>query len=171
MIEGISQRVFDDALRLNGRKPVLGLPDEFRFADEDGKHADAGNHHIVGGYAGRAFVLRHLGVVLQPLGQRDAKTRLVRAAFRGGNGIAIGMDLRVAAVPGDRPFQRAVAACLVRLAGKNLARDGKLIAHRRFEIIFQAAGEMEDGLFRNIGACRHQFEDRSAHRISTPPKR
>ncbi len=36
----------------------------------------------------------------------------MRAAFGCWDGVAIGMDLRVAAVPGHRPFQRAVAAGL-----------------------------------------------------------
>ncbi len=41
MVEGVAQRVFDDALRLDGRELVLGLADEFRLADEDESMAAA----------------------------------------------------------------------------------------------------------------------------------
>lgn len=61
------------------------------------------------------------------------------------------MHLRIAAIPGDRPFHRAVAAGLLGLAGKDLAGDGELLAHRRLEIVLQAAGEVEHGLVRDLG--------------------
>jgi hypothetical protein len=51
-----SRSVFDDALRLDRRQPILGLADEFRLADEHREHAAGRDHHVVAGDDRGAFV-------------------------------------------------------------------------------------------------------------------
>ena len=65
-----------------------------------------------------------LGMVLQAAQQRDAQALLMRAAFGRRDGVAVGVDEAVihAAQPGDRPFERAVAAGLLDLAGEDRSR-------------------------------------------------
>lgn len=75
MVEGIAQRVFNDALGLDGGELVLGLADEFRLADEDREHAGGRDHHVVGGDVLGALVLRQISVIFEALGERDAETR------------------------------------------------------------------------------------------------
>ncbi len=94
----------------------------------------------------------------------------MRTAFGRRDRVTIRMHLRVAAIPGDRPFQRAMAAGLFRFAGKDLARDGEFLAERGREIVLQTAGEMEDRLFRDVAAFR-TIPGSQDQRISTPPKR
>ncbi len=130
MVEGVAQRVFDEALGLGRGQPVLGLAQEFRLADEDRQHAAGRDHHVVGGDLRGALVLRQLGVGLQALGQRGAQAGLVRAAFGRRDGVAVGMELRIAAIPGDGPFERAVAAGLFGPAGEDLAGDREVLADR-----------------------------------------
>ena len=152
VVKRVAQGVLDDTLRFDSRQLVLGLADEFRFADEDRQHASRRNHHVFGGDDRGALVLCQLGIGFQALGERNAEARLMRAAFGRGNGVAIGMHDAVATVPGDRPFERTVAAGLFRLAGKDFAGDGEFLAHGRLKIILQSAGEVEHGLFRRFRA-------------------
>ena len=157
MVERIAQGILDDPLGLDGRQLVLGLADEFRFADEDRQHADRGDHHVVGGDRGGALVAGEFGIGLQPLGQRDAQARFMGAAVRRRDGVAVGADRRISAIPGDRPFQRAVAAGTLGLAGEDVAVDAMFLAERGLQIVLEAAGEVKHGLFRGIGA----FDQRS----------
>src|SRR5690606_25407500 len=114
------------------------------------------DHHVVGADLGGALVLGQLGVVLQSLGECDAQARLVRAAFWRRDRVAVGMNLRIAAVPGDRPFERAMATGFLGAAREDLAGDGEVLAKGCGEIILQAAGEMEDGLFRDFATSRDE---------------
>src|SRR5690606_18716379 len=50
----------------------------------------------------------------------------------------------VAAEPGHRPFERAVAPLLVAFACKDFAGNLKIVAKRGGQIILETAGEMED---------------------------
>ena len=66
VVERVLDRLLDDALRLGGGEPVLGLALEFRLADEHRQHAAGAGHHVVGGDGGGALALADaLGVILQ----------------------------------------------------------------------------------------------------------
>ena len=142
MVEGIADRVLDDARRLGGRQPVLGLADELRLADEDREERGGRGHDVVGGDGAGALVAGQLGVGLQALGQRGAEARLVGAALAGRDGVAVGADEAVAGEPGDRPFDGAVAAGLVGAAGED-RDDGLLRAELGGEIV--ATGRRGNG--------------------------
>ncbi len=60
-VEGIAQRRFHDALRLGRREAVLGLADEFGFANEDREHGGGRDHHVLGGDRCRTLVARQFG--------------------------------------------------------------------------------------------------------------
>ena len=90
MVEGVLDRLLDDALRLGGGEAVLGLALEFRFADEDREHGRGANHHVLAGDRGRALALADaFGVVLEATQQRRAHARFMRAAVRGRDGVAV----------------------------------------------------------------------------------
>ena len=114
MVEGVAHGVLDDLLCFGCRESVLGLTNEFRFADEDGDHRGSGCHHIVSGDHSALLVGNKFGIGLQPARQREAEARLMRAAFTGRHGVAIGIDEAIVAVPGDGPFDGTVAAFLGR---------------------------------------------------------
>ena len=103
--------------------------------------------------------------------QRDAQARLVRAAVGRRDGVAIGVDEAVVVgEPGHGPFDRAVAAGLVDLAGEGALDDRVLALDVGGEIV--AAGRRGSGtrLRRDLPSS---FSSAGAHfqRISTPPKR
>jgi hypothetical protein len=106
MVERIAHGVFDNPLGLDGGELVLGLADEFRFADEDRQHADRRDHHVIGGDRGGALVAGQFCIGLQALGQRNPQARFMGAALGRRNGVAVGVDRSIAAVPGDGPFDR-----------------------------------------------------------------
>src|SRR5687767_12189850 len=73
------------------------------------------------------------------------------AAVRRRDGVAIGRDEAViAAEPGDRPFDRAMAAGLRHLAGKDLVRHAWPALETLIEEILEAAREMQHRLFRRL---------------------
>ena len=105
-------------------------------------------HHVVGGERRGALRLADaLGVVLEAAQQRGAQARFVSAAVRRRDGVAVGMDEAVLdGGPGDRPFDRAVLAVLLDLAGEGLVDDQFLPLDVGGEIVLQAAGKMEGRL-------------------------
>ena len=57
-----------------------------------------------------ALVADTFGVILEAAEEGDAQALLMRAAFAGGNGVAIGGDIAlVVDEPADRPFHRSRA--------------------------------------------------------------
>ena len=74
MVERVFDRLLDQALRFGGRKPILGLPLEFRFADEHRKQSAGADHDIVAGDSGSAFALADaVGVIFEPARQCGAR--------------------------------------------------------------------------------------------------
>ena len=59
-----------------------------------------------------ALVAGELGIGAEAAEEGGAQARFVRAAFGGRDGVAVGVEEAVAEGPGDRPFDRAVAAGL-----------------------------------------------------------
>ena len=93
MIEGVAHDGFDDARRFRRHQPALVLALKLRFADEHRDDRGAGGHHVFAGDRRRALGLADpLGVILEAAQQRRAQARLMRAAVRGRDGVAIGMD-------------------------------------------------------------------------------
>ena len=140
---------------LDGRELVLGLALEFRLADEHRQHRRAGRHHVVGRDLRHALLLADpFGVVAQAAQERDAQAVLVRTAFRRRNRVAVGGGEAVLGRhPGDRPFERAVAAGLRDLAGEHLVGDEFLSLDVAGEIVLQPVREAEARLGRNgVGA-------------------
>ena len=152
MVERVADGVLDDALGLGRRQLVLRLADEFGLPDEDGQHAGGRDHHVFGGDLRRALVAGQFAIGLQAARQRDAQAGFVRAALGRRNGVAVGTDEGVPAVPGHRPFERSVAAGLLRAAGEDFARHLIVLGKRLLEIVLETAGEMEDGAFRRVRA-------------------
>ena len=80
------------------------------------------------------------------------------AAVRRRDRVAIGMNEAVVfGEPGDRPFERAVAALAADLAGKSFGGDAILLLDFAGEIIGEAAGEAECRLRRYVGSGLDQF--------------
>src|SRR5690606_32463625 len=98
---------------------------------------------------------RQVGVVFQPLGQGDSQACLVRSTFRSWDGVAVGVDLRIAAIPRNGPFEGAVPPGLLGPSGEDLAGNGEILAERGRQIVLEAAGEMEVRLLGNVTAWRH----------------
>ena len=73
--------------------------------------------------------------------------------------------------PGDRPFDRAVLAVLLDLAGEDLVDDQLLPLDVGGEIVLQAAGEMEDRLGGDLAFGGRRAQGAQRQRISTPPNR
>ena len=150
MIEGVADRLVDDARGFRRHQPALVLALELRLLDEDGDQRRAGHHHVVGGEHGRALGLANpFGMVAQAAQQRRAQPCLVGAAIGGGYGVAVGMDeATLVGEPGDRPFERAVAARLRDLAGEHRLGDERLAGGVLRERVLQTAGEVEHRLAR-----------------------
>ena len=70
------------------------------------------------------------------------------AAFAGRDGVAVGAEIAVAGKPGDRPFDRAMAALLLGPAGED-RHDGLLLAELGGEVIGEAARKVERRLLGN----------------------
>ena len=145
VIEGILDRLFDDALGFGGGKAILGLALEFRLAHEHGKHDGGARHHVFRGDAGGALALADaLGVILQAAQQRAAHARFMRAAVRRRHRVAIGREEAVGVRgPGHRPFAGAMRAVAPGFAGEDIGMHQRVGVNRGGEIILQAAGEME----------------------------
>ena len=154
MIERVLDGVLDDLLRRRGGEAIFGLALEFRLADEHRQHAAGADHDVFAGDGAGALALAGaLGVILQAAQQRGAQAGLVGAAVRRRNGVAIGVQEAVGVGgPGDRPFDRAVAAGLARAAGENIGMHQRRAFEIAGEIVLQAFGEMERGLFRHVVA-------------------
>jgi hypothetical protein len=152
VVERVFDRVLDDAGRFHGREPVLGLTLELGLADENREHGTGADHHVVAGDAGRAFALADaFGVILEALRQRAAQARLVGAAVRRRDGVAIGREKAVGIDrPGDRPFGGAVAAGLAGAAGEDVRMHQRRAVDHAAEIVLEAIGEMEGRLFRHV---------------------
>ena len=149
MVERVADGVLDDARGFQRGELVLGLALEFRLADEDREHGRAGGHHVIG------IDLRHapglvdaLGMVAQAPQQRHAHAALMRAALRRRDRVAIGGGKSVldSAQPGDGPFQRAVAAGLLHLAGEDLIGNELLARDLGGKIILEPVGILEHRL-------------------------
>ncbi len=158
MVERILDGVFDDLLRRRGGEPVLGLPLEFRLANEHRKHAAGAGHHVFAGHVLGAFFLAGArGVIFQAAQQRGAQAGLVRAAVRRRDGVAVGLQKSVGVGgPGHRPFDRAVAAGLAGRAGEDVGMHQRRVREIAGEIILQPVGEMERGLLRHVGDALEQ---------------
>ncbi len=86
MIERVLDRLLDDALRLGGGQPVLGLALELGLADEHRQHGGGAHHHVLAGDRRRALALADaLGVVLEAAQQRGCAGP-TRACRRRGSG-------------------------------------------------------------------------------------
>ena len=71
--------------------------------------------------------------------------------------VAVGGDEAVGVRdPGDRPFDRAVAAGLADLAGEDVGMDQRRAVQRRGEVVRQAALEVERLLLRHVVDAREQ---------------
>ncbi len=80
------------------------------------------------------------------------------AAVRGRNGVAVGLQEAVGVGgPGHRPFDRAVAAGLAGRAGENVGMHQRGAGEIAGEIVLQAFGETERGLFRHVLDALEQF--------------
>ena len=158
MVERVAHDAVDEARRLARHQAALVLALEFRLADEHGDQRRAAAHHVVGGDAGDALGLADaLGVVLERAQQRDAQARLVGAAVRRRDRVAIGMDEAVVVrEPRDGPFDRAVPARLLDLAGEGRLDDRVLALDVAGQIVAQAAGEAEHRLGRDGGILLQQ---------------
>ena len=159
MVERVLDRLFDDALRLGGGEPVLGLALEFRLADEHRQHGAGADHDVVAGDRGGALALADaLGVILEPARQRRAQAGFMGAAVRRRDGVAIGVEKAVGVGgPGHRPLRRAVRAGLAGAAGENVGMHQRRAGQRFRQIILQAVGEMKGRLLRHVVDAAQKF--------------
>ena len=152
MIERVLDRLLDDALRLGGGKPILGLALEFRLADEHREHGAGTDHDVVAGDGGSALALADaLGVILQAAQQRAAQAGFVGAAVGRRDGVAIGVEKRVGVGgPGHGPLRGAVGAGLAGGAGEDVGMDQRRVLERLAEIILQPFLEVEGRFLRHV---------------------
>ncbi len=170
MVEMVAHRGLDEARGLEAGEAVLGLALEMRVADEDAEHQLDAVHHVVGGDVLGLLVADQVAERANALGQRGAQARLVGAAVGSRDGVAIIAFAAVAVErPGDRPFGAALAVREVLLADERLVGDGRALADLLGEMVGEAAGELEDGGFGDLGARSSDGSQRQ--RISTPAKR
>src|SRR6185312_3290955 len=164
VVEGVLDRLLDDALSLGSGQAVLGLALEFRLAHEHREHHGGSRHCVFRGDAGGALALADaLGVILQPAQQRAADTGFMRATVLGRNGVAIGREEAVSVrCPGDRPFAGAMRAGARGFAGEDVRMHQRVGMDGGREVILQAAGEVE-GVFR-----RHIFDALEQLRCAAP---
>ena len=146
MVEGVAHGRFDDLGRLGGRELVLGLALELGLANENGKHRSRRAHHVFGRDLLRLLAAGQFAVGPEALIERLSQAVLVRAAFGRRDGVAVGERKTVlVGNPGNRPFDRSVAAFLFDAARKNILRDVRLAFDRARQVIAQSTGEMKNG--------------------------
>ena len=172
MVERVLDRVLDDARRLGGGQPVLGLALEFRLADEHREHAPAPTitSSLVIGAARLPWPMRSAWS-FRPRSSAVRRPGLVGAAVRRRDGVAVGVEEAVGVGgPSHRPLRAAVLADLAGAAGEDVGVDERRVLQRLGEIIAQALREVERGLLRHVG---RPSSSSLAHdqRISTPPNR
>src|SRR4029453_12479640 len=104
MVERAPDCVLADACALGGSQPILGLTLKFRLADEYRDHACGAVHHVVARDYCRALALAHaLGMVFDTFQESATQTRLVHAAVRRRNRVAIrGQEAVTISSPCDR---------------------------------------------------------------------
>ena len=151
MIEGVADRVLDDAGGFLRRETILGLALEFRLANEDRKHPRRGAENVLGGDLRGFLVAGEFTVGAQALHQGGAEALLVRAAFGRRHGIAVGVEEAVlVADPAHRPLDRAVPFFLLDAAGEEILRHPCAAVDRGRQVVLEAAGEMKHRLGRRI---------------------
>ncbi len=98
-----------------------------------------------------AAVADALAEVAQRLAERRAEAVLVRAALGRRDGVAVGVEEAVlVGDPAHRPLDRAVPALLVDAAGEDVLGDARLAVDGGFQVLLEAAGEMEARLRRRV---------------------
>ena len=146
MVEGILGRIFNDAGRFLRGELVLGLALELRLAQEHRQHSRRRSHHVVGGDLRGLLVADALAELAERLGERRAKAVLVRAAFAGGDRVAIrAAEAVFIGDPGDRPLDRAVLAFLFDVSGEHVLGHHRLPGDLGEQVVLEAAGEVEHG--------------------------
>src|SRR5262245_29595979 len=126
VVEWIADRVLDDARGLGGREPIFCLALEFRLANDHRDHTCGPLHYVVDCDHWPSLALADaLGMVFDSLQQRATQARLVSAAVRRRNRIAIRRQESVAICgPRDRPLRRSVHADFAGAAGENVVNQG-----------------------------------------------
>ena len=152
MVEWVLDRLLDDALRLGGGEPILGLALEFRLAHEHRKHHGGAHHDVFGDDVGGALALADaLGVILQAAQQRAAHARFMRAAVLRRHGVAIGGQKTIGiGGPCHRPFAGAVGADASGFAGEDIRMHQGVGMNRGGEVVLQSADEVKLVLGRHI---------------------
>ena len=151
MIEGISQRGFDQLLSLGGGQTLLGLALELGVGDEDADQAPGLGDHILSRQQARPLLADQLGVGLEPAGQGGPEAGLVGPALGGGHCVAVGLEKAVrlteaGACPGDGPFDLARIALALVATCEGLRRERLNAVHPLGEVVGEAVGEPQDGL-------------------------
>ena len=159
VVEPVAQRELDQAGGFRAGQLLLGLALELRVADEGRQLRGHLAEQVLGGDLRGALVAALLAPGAQAFEQRGTKAGLVRAALRGGDGVAVGMQQAVGGFePGDRPFDPAADPAIAVGREVGLARpdfrDGEgVVADVLGEAVAQAAGEVQDGVGGDVGAA------------------
>src|SRR5271166_4796268 len=96
-------------------------------------------------------------MILQPTQQSAAQARLVGAAVRRRDGVAVGMDEAVCGgEPRDRPLDRAVSSRSRDPAGEDLIGDEGLALDVRGKVVLEASGKMKHRLRRRLASLAEQ---------------
>ena len=108
IVKVIAHSVFDQSLRLYCGEAVFGLTDEFRLADKTADEGAAACDQIFAGDLCGFFVACQFPIGADAFENGGPKSRLMRAAFGGGDGVTIGLDEPIArGRPIDGPFDFA----------------------------------------------------------------
>ena len=152
MVEPVAQRGLDQAAGFRAGQLFLGLPLELRVADEHRQLGGDRAQQILGGDLRGALVAAVLAPGAQALHQGGAEPGFMRAALRGGHGVAVGVQEPVASLqPGDRPFRSAgVLAGQIGLAGPELRQHRRGAGDVLLQAVAQAAGEVQHRLGRDV---------------------
>ena len=160
-VEVVAHGAFDKAGGFFGGEAVLGLAHELRLADEDRDEGTGAGGHVLARHKLGLAVLHAFAVGAEPLQDGGPEARLMRAAFGGGDGVAVAVQKPVAGGgPVDRPFDGTGE--VVFLGERDAAREGAVgVGGGLFqlvrEIVGKAPGEVEDGLHRRVAVGDRGF--------------
>ena len=153
MVEPVAQRGLDQPRRIRAGQLFLGLALELRIADEDRQLGGHRRQQVLGRHLRRLAVAPVLAPCPQPLQQRGAEPRFMRAALRRRHRVAVGVQEPLPVLqPRNRPFRlagRLARQC--RLAGPDLGQHLPGRADVFHQAVAQAAGEMQHRLGRDVG--------------------
>ena len=153
MVEMVADGRLDEARRFEAGQTVLGLALKMRVPNEDAEHQFDAVHDVVRCDVLGLLVADQVAEASDALAERGSQSCFVGATIGSWDGVAI-IALRSFREerPGDRPFGAALTVGKVLPASEGLVGDRRPVAELLGEMVGEAAWELEDGVFGDVGA-------------------